>query len=539
MFRPWSIFRRRQEKRRSLEEAAAKRTGVPGTKCPKCPVSPKLEVNVAKVREHFHSPQNLDLKVRHIAYGRRKAAIVYLEGTIEESTIDEAVIRPLNERATAVTGKKAYTEITTILDSLHLDYVEEMENALQHLLDGHIVFFIDGIRRAFAIDFSFFPTRSVQEPKIEHVLKGPQEAFVEDLHQNLAILRRYLRSPNLVHESFRIGAETRTEVALLYLKGTASGELVDRFRRRLGELAQANFQRVVFIEELLDPYPKSLLPSFLVTERPDRAAFHLLEGHVVLMQENFPFVLIAPAPQWNLLHTPDEHYHRWAYGNFLRGLRTSAFFLNLLAPALYVAAVNFHPETIPLDLLVSIAGSREYVPYPTVVEVLLMEFSFELIREASTRIPTQIGPTIGIVGALILGQAAVQAGLISPILVIVVAITALASFAIPDQNLGFFLRIMRFFFIFAAALFGFLGIATLFAVLLAYMVSHEPFGVGHMAPVAPYLPSSKDTFFRRTFWEETHNPETAMPEAKLRLQLPFRRVPARDPAHESTRKPRS
>ncbi|ERN54585.1 spore germination protein [Alkalihalophilus marmarensis] len=256
----------------------------------------------------------------------------------------------------------------------------------------------------------------------------------------------------------------------------------------------------------LAKYTYSLLPSVLYTERPDRTAAYIDDGYIAIIMENSPAALILPVTFWSFFHSPEDHYSRLLYGNFSRLIRLLAVFITLFISSFYIAVTNFHEEMIPIDLLLAIAGAREQLPFPLVFEIVMMEFAFELIREAGLRIPSPLGPTIGIVGALILGQAAVEANVISPIVVIVVALSGLSSFAIADVSLNYTIRMIRFVFIFAAATYGIFGIIGAFILCLMYAAAARSFGVPFLSPLSPHFRSGNDTVFRGPVTKEIFRP---------------------------------
>lgn len=266
------------------------------------------------------------------------------------------------------------------------------------------------------------------------------------------------------------------------------------------------------MEQYLEERPRSLFPTLLYTERPDRAAAFIEEGHIALLMANSPSCLILPATFWSIFHSPEDHYLRTPHGNFIRILRIIAMFIAFFTSSFYIAVTNFHVGMIPPDLLMAIAGSRERVPFPSIIEILIMELAFELIREAGLRVPSPIGPTIGIVGALILGQAAVQANIISPIVIIVIALSGLSSFIIIDTSLNFALRMSRFLFIFAAGFIGIYGSTVLFVIGLFYLVSLKSFGTPFFAPMTPHTSSSKDLLIRHVPLKERFRPGYVKPK---------------------------
>ena len=310
-----------------------------------------------------------------------------------------------------------------------------------------------------------------------------------------------------------ISKRSRNDVFLVYEKDLVNEELLQTINDKLAEIDSDAIIDLSILEQYIEERPRSLFPTILYTERPDRAASFIQEGHVILLMENSPSCLILPATFWTLFHSPEDHYLRTPYGNFIRILRIIALFVSLFTSSFYIAMTNFHVGMIPPDLLMAIAGTRERVPFPSIIEVLIMELAFELIREAGLRVPSPIGPTIGIVGALILGQAAVQANIISPIIIIVIALSGLSSFIISDVSMNFAIRITRFAFIFSAGFIGIYGMAALFIAGLFYVVSLKSFGTPYFAPMTPHFPlSSKDLIIRHVPIKERFRPGYLKPK---------------------------
>lgn len=283
---------------------------------------------------------------------------------------------------------------------------------------------------------------------------------------------------------------------IVYEKDLVKDELIQKVKDRLASINTDSILDLSILEQYLEERPRSIFPTILNTERPDRAASFIEEGHIVLLMSNSPNCLVLPATFWALFHSPEDHYLRTPYGNFIRLLRYLAFFISLFASSFYIAITNYHVGMIPPDLLMAMAGTRERVPFPSVIEILMMETAFELIREAGLRVPSPIGPTIGIVGALILGQAAVQANIISPIVIIVIALSGLSSFIISDTSMNFAIRISRFLFILTAGFLGIYGVAALIIAGLFYLVSLKSFGTSYFAPMTPHFFSGKDLLIR-------------------------------------------
>ena len=364
--------------------------------------------------------------------------------------------------------------------------------------------FIDTLSVAFDIEVKGFKQRSVDKPSNEIVVKGPHEAFVENIRTNTSLLRRIVNSEDLVIENVEVGNLTKTKCAICYLSDITNDDLIAEVKYRINNLDIDSLLSSGQLEQLISDKSSLNVPQMLATERPDKASSYLLNGRVVVLVNGSPYALIMPAVLNDFLSSPDDMNEKPLFANFLKFIRGFATFLTLLLPGLYIAITSFHQELLPTELLFSILASRENVPFPSFVEIFLLEISFELIREAGLRVPSPLGPTIGIVGALVLGQAAVSAGVVSPILVIVVAITGISSFAIPDYSFGLHVRITRFIFIFLGYLCGFLGIALGLFVYLSMMAGTTSFGVPYMTGVSPLEKEKGNTYFLPPIWKREY-----------------------------------
>ncbi|EMR07200.1 GerA spore germination protein [Bhargavaea cecembensis DSE10] len=491
-------------------------------KVPDDPFSERLDDNVKQLEELFLYPTNDTLKVRalNIPSINRSAKVLFIAGAADTDMINDHIIRPLLASQPAEEGNEPSVDgikdnILTVSGS---ETIADFREAVRRLINGNTVILIDGEKTAIAADTAGFETRSVAEPTREIVIKGPNHAFVEAVDVNKSLIRRQLKDHRLVSETVSVGNESPQNVSVLYLDNIADKALVRNVKDRLEKVDKDAILTLAALEELIEERPYSLFPSTMTTERPDRASSFLLEGHVVLLMDNSPDALIAPITFWSLFHTAEDQFLRWAYGNFARIMRLIALFIALLVPAAYLAVITFHPEMIPTDLLLAIAGTRERVPFPSLLELLLLEITFEILREAGVRVPTPLGTTIGIVGALILGQAAVQANLVSPLLVVVIAITGLSNFALPEVGLSVMVRILRFGFLIAAHLLGFVGIALAFAALLAYAASIKSFGVPFFSPLSPHFPSSRDLFMRPVLRKQQLRPQSMSPQEDQRAE---------------------
>jgi spore germination protein KA len=486
-------------------------------------LSKNLQDNLNALKSILHYGTNADAVVREFdipTIPKTEASIVFIEGLASTNIIDFAILQPLMLIANLDDDRKAENTLELVkrrlLPGNQVTEKDNLRAITEGVLSGATCLLIEGSDIALTVETRSWEHRGIEKPSAEMVVRGPQEAFNETLRSNLALIRRRMRTPDLITEMLKVGTLSRVDCAVLYIEGLTNPELVDEVKRRISETKSDHIQDTGVLEQFIEEKPYVLAPQTLSTERPDRMASFLAEGYVGIMLDGSPFGLVLPATFWSLLQSAEDYFLRWPFGAFLRVIRTLALILAIFLPAIYLALTNFHPEMIPTDLLLAIAASREKVPFPTAVEVLIMELSIELIREAGVRIPGIIGPTLGIVGALILGQAAVAASIVSPILVVIVAITALGAFAVPNFNMSFAIRLYRFLYIVLAAALGFYGVAIGVFIQLVTYVNLKSFGVPYMSPVAPYTRSSGDALFRYPLWKSEIRPSFLNPQQEER-----------------------
>ncbi|NJD01165.1 MAG: spore germination protein [Ruminiclostridium sp.] len=474
-------------------------------------LSTELCSNLETIRQKFLIPKNQDVITREFKIGRKiKAFMVYVEGMIDKNTMNLAIFPHLM-------SKDVFEEIG---EDCPVDYL--MENVLtvhnvrktdkysytvMQVLNGMSALFVEGCGECILMETRGFEKRNVGKPITETVVKGSQEGFTENLRTNVTLVRKIIKNENLVTEMLPIGNTNHSNCAVMYLEGIANTKVIQEVKKRIKKIDSDFVLGDGMVEQFIEDNPFMLFPQVIDTERPDRTASFIMEGQVVIIAEGAPFALAVPVTFFRLFHTSEDSFVRWPASNFLRYIRLLGLFCATFLPGMYVALTLFHTEMIPTELLIFIAGAKELVPFPTILEVMMMEISFELIREGGIRVPSIIGQTLGIVGALILGQAAVAAGLVSPLLVIVVSITGLGSFAIPNYTLAIAVRIERFLFIFAGAVLGFYGI-SLMAMLLAYFAcSMKSFGVPFLSPVAPKTNVNPDVIYRHPIWSQKNRPD--------------------------------
>lgn len=416
---------------------------------------------------------------------------IYIDGMIDSPTLNESVLKPLMKKNSSSTSN-TFTYTQSISDYIQTNLIpqacvkkqKDYRQIFSSINMGNCLLFVDSLECAFDIDIKGFKQRNIDTPNNEVVIRGSQEAFVENIRTNTSIIRRIINNENLIFESLQVGRITNTQISVGYIKDLANLDLVSEVVFRISNLKIDYLISSGQLEQLIQDSPSSLFPQMLATERPDKVCNYLLEGRVVILVNGSPYALVAPGVFSDFLSSPEDLNLKFQFANLERLVRFIAIILSVLLPGIYIAVTGFHQELIPTELLFTIAAARGAVPFPTFVDILLMEVSFELIREAGLRVPSPLGATIGIVGTLILGEAAVSASLVSPILIIVVAITAICSYSIPDFSLSFTFRILRFIYMILGYIAGFLGIGLGIFVQLVLMCNLKSFGAPYITPFA-------------------------------------------------------
>lgn len=472
-----------------------------------------IELSKSVLELIFRKPRNMDIVFREFSLNtepQRKAMLVYYDGMTDRNVQNLAILQPLMLLAGLRSDKEGGPlELFTgrLLPGNQLNYAETYKELVEGILAGSTAVLFDHCPKAVLVETKGWAHRSVQKPENEPIIRGPQEAFTETFRANTALIRKALHAPDLVTEIIRVGTVTRTIVGVMYLESLANPDLVQEVMRRLKSIKTAFAIDSGMVEQMIEDHPYAFTPQVIATERPDRAVASLVEGQVVIVVDNSPYALIAPATFYSLFQTGEDAYLRWPLGSVNRLIRMLGLLLATFLPGFFIAVTTFHHEMIPTDLLVSIAGNREKVPFPTIVELLAMEVAFELIREAGIRIPGVVGTTLGIVGALILGQAAVAANVVSPITIIVVAVTAIGTFTIPNYPLSYVVRVLRFVYIFLAGALGMFGLVLGAFIQFGFLTTVKSFGVPYFAPVAPTTRRSPDVTTRGQLWSMEERPD--------------------------------
>lgn len=495
------------------------------------PLYKSLEDNIKSFEELFKDCG--DVVKRKFPIGKNKnlwAYISYIDVMIDRRVIEESILEQLIVQVRDVPASldNAESDIFEFIKdggiaTADVKELYTMDEVALAVLSGDTIIFIDGYSTALMIATKGWPNRGVQEPDTEVVIRGPKEGFSEAFRINTVLIRRRIRDTKLKVKQVQLGVRSRTDVGLMYLEDVVRPEVLTEIEERLSYFKIDGILESGTLEQMIETEWYSPFPQAQVTQRPDKVASAILEGRVALIVDNTPFVLLLPTTINCFFQSSEDYYERWQIITLVRILRFVAAFLSTALPGLYIALTTFHPSMIPTSLAFSISAAREGVPFPGLIEVLLMELSFELLREAGIRLPGPIGSTIGIVGGLIIGQAAVEANLVSPIVVIIVALTAIASFAIPGNALTSGFRLMKFVIIFTSATFGLYGFWLGILFMLCHLVSLKSINIPYLSP---YVSSSingyvdlKDTIFRLPTFMYKKRPLFSQQDNDKRLKI--------------------
>ncbi|MEV2478697.1 spore germination protein [Paenibacillus larvae] len=500
-----------------------KRTYVP-QKQPEYKITSSITLNTKHLSEIFNGIPEFVCK-ELVLKNKNKAAIAYIDGLTDKVLINRDIIRPLLY--------EEWDEQYLFESSISMGTVKkngDWREIEQAILSGKTVLFVDGISYVLVLETQGWPQRSIQESKVEPDVKSAHQGFTETASQNIAMIRRYIPSTELKVKTCTVGKRGQVNISILYIADVVNISVLQKVEKRIKKIDVDTILNTGELEQFIEDDPYSPFPQLTITERPDTTASHLLQGRVTIVVDRSPGVLIGPMTLTSFFQTTDDYSIRWLVSSFVRMLRFVGAIIAIFAPALYIALVSFHYEVIPLRLLLTIAESRERVPFPPLIEALIMELVLEMLREAAIRLPAPVGQTIGIVGGIVIGQAAVQARLVSNIMVIVVAITAISSFILPNLELGAGIRLIRFPIMLLASVLGMVGIVagvmTLVIHLLAsvlgmvgivagvmtlviHLLALESLGTPYGSPVSPLrLRNMKDTFVRLPVWLQKNRPES-------------------------------
>ncbi|WP_372629476.1 spore germination protein [Cohnella sp.] len=486
----------------------------------KRPISDQLDDNIGHIEAIF--AKNSDLVFRHWSYGpdlRHKACSVYYETLMQgeiinymKSSLQDLVAHEVGP-GTTITPENviSFFEKNGVSEK-KAELLDHLDQAVEQITSGNIVIFFNQWNRALVYRSLTIESRPISEPANETVVQGPRESTVENLQKNIGLLRVRLTTPKFKTVAISGGGETKTRVIYGYVEGAVDPEALQEFEKRINQIGQTEILETSFIEQLIEDSTWSPFPQHRYTERPDTAVAALLAGKIAILVQGTGSILLCPGLFVEFFQSSEDYYQRTVYSSMIRWLRIVAFALALTLPSIYIALSTFHPELIPTVLLLTIIDTREGIPLPAFFEALIMEFFFELLREAGVRLPKPVGSAVSIVGALVVGEAAINAGIASPIMVIIVALTGIASFTIPQYNIAIALRILRFPLMVSASVMGGFGIMIVFLLILLHLCKLRSLGQPYLAPAAPFrLSEFRDVVVRAPL--------------KTLLQLPRKHTP--------------
>ncbi|MED3882261.1 spore germination protein [Priestia megaterium] len=472
------------------------------TACSSTPLYDDVNKNIERLLNELGNSSDVSFRMVESPYQNTlKAAVIHLDGLADENIINENIMTPLiqclKESSQVVTVEEIEKQIPQMLTVSQLTIKENWHEFVSAVLTGDTVILLNGSSKFFIGNTKKLQSRAVTEPTSQTVVRGPKDSFTENLRTNTSLIRARIQDSNLRLDSMKIGSVTHTDIGIMYIQGNADERIVEEIKERLKGIKVDGILESNYIEEFIRDDRTTIFPLLLNTERPDAVVGNLLEGRIAIIVQGTPFVLIAPAIFSQIFQSPEDYYQNDYISSFLRILRFGSFFLSMYASAIYLALITHHQGLIPNTLMVSLMAQRERVPFPAIVEMIVMELAFEMLREAGIRMPRAIGPAVSIVGALILGQAAVEAGFVSAAVVIIVAISAISNFTLPSTSIVNAARGFRFILILISAFIGLYGILLMTLCIWLHISSLRSFGIPYFSPFAPFdFKEQKDTLAR-------------------------------------------
>lgn len=477
----------------------------------KTQISGQLDVTLEFLKETLGENDDFVMRKFRI-FDEYPAAVMYFADLIDKVNLNDYVLKPLMQS----TSYDLWAQSNRPLKEFLLNETiytcqgrteKVLPEIVQAIVQGDSVLVVDGVDDAFVFSTRHVDKRAIAQPETEQVIRGAREGFIEMLGTNLSLLRYRLPTPDFRVKTMRIGRITKSKVAMCYIEGVVNPALVEEVFRRLSLIDIDGILDAGYLEQFIEDNHISPFPQIQNTERPDKAVANLLEGRVILLVDGSPFALILPTVFSQFYQTVEDYSERYLLVSFIRLARLVALIFSLIFPSLYVALISFNPELIPTEFAVAVAGGRAGVPFPSVIEVLVMEVSMEVLREATLRLPQQVGGALSIVGVLVVGQAAVAAGFISPITVVIIALTTIGSFATPAYNAALALRLLRFPLVILSGVFGLYGVMIGLILIANHMLSLRSFGVPYLSPIVPgNFQGMKDTLARLPLWSMPKRP---------------------------------
>ena len=460
-------------------------------------VSSKALDNMKNIKEIFHFPTNKDIVIRSFkSAGEQNCVVVYIDGMANTGAVNDFIVRPLMNSANIP------IDLFNTVEFNDCTKAEDMDTVVSRILLGDTAIFVDGSAYSGVCETKGFPRRSISTPLTENSIKGSQEAFSESIRSNISLVRRGVRTPDLITEMITVGNISNDICGVMYIEGLTDAKLVDRVIKRLKSIKADYVSGSGMIEQMIGDSRWSVFPSVLSTERPERAAQYLNAGRVVVICDNSPFALVMPVTLTEFFDSPEGNQQRWQSGTFSRLIRSAAFILALLLSATYIAVINFHHEMLPPQLLLLIAKSRASIPFSSLTELLVMELFFELVREAGVRTPSAVGGAIGVVGGLILGSAAIDANIVSPVTLIVVAVSGLANSVLPDYDVNFAVTVCKTALIILGGTLGLYGVFVGFAAMVLLLSLQKSLGLPYIEAPFSFKTVNSNAFLQMPLWKQ-------------------------------------
>ncbi len=515
-----------KEKKKNVESRKPKPPSTILEKLKDAKTSKNLQETI-RVIETIFSKDNDFGKRDIVIFESISSTVLFLDSITDKELIGKEIIKPLTEWTSQPEAMENQNQnmdefktlvVKKVLYHANVKMESNLSKVVNSILRGKAILVIDGIDHVFIIDTAKTDKRSIAQPETEQVIRGPRDGFIENIQTNTALIRSRLPIPEFRVKAIEIGTLTKSTVAVCYIDGITNEALIEDVMRRLSTIDVDRILDAGYIEQFIQDNPRSPFPQIKSTERPDVVVGNLVEGRVALLVDGSPFALIAPSTFSQFYHTSEDYNERFIMVSIIRFVRIVALLFSLIMPSLYVAIISYHPELIPTAFAVAVTSGRAGVPFPAVVEVFLLEAAMEILREATVRMPKQVGGALSIVGVLVVGQAAVEAGFVSPITVVVIALTSIGSFATPSYNMAIGFRMLRFPLLIITGLFGFYGLMLGLLFTCNHLLSLKSFGVPYLSPIAPAnFGGLKDTIFRAPLNWLLDRPEELQTKNKRRI----------------------
>ncbi len=457
----------------------------------------KTSQNRFFIEKTFHATVNKDIIIRSfLTPGKVECLVVYIDGMASSEAVNDFIVRPL-----MLCEQKCFDKYN-VLQYNDCTKTPDLNTVVSRILKGDTAVFVDGSDDCAMCETKGFERRSISSPMTEAVVKGSQEAFNENMRSNVTLIRKAIKSPSLITEMIDVGKISNEICAVMYLDDVTDKRFVDEVKRRLNNISADYVSGSGMLEQMIGDSRLSLFPSVLTTERPERASQYLNSGRVVIICDNSPFAIILPVTFSEFLDSPEGNQQRWQSGTFARLIRSFAFVCAAVLSAIYISVINFHQEMLPSQLLLLIAQSRSQIPFSSLAELIVMEVFFELVREAGVRVPNAVGSAIGVVGGLILGSAAIDAGMVSPVTLIIVAISGLANSVLPDYDFSFGIRVIKFALIILGGTLGLYGVMFGIAATVMLLSTQKSLGEDFIASPFSSKTINSNAFLQMPLWKQ-------------------------------------